>query len=260
MRHNVEAGGNALPEKSKRRKVLRTRPLTPDEYQHLLKAFGSPKVKRPIRNFFRLSAIISIPLFLFFVTASALGDKRTISESVYRGLWVFFVVPAFLLFQRLAQGRRYTSNPFASAHEDMRAGICRIREFRIARVWPLVDEGNEDDPDYLFETTAGKYIAIPSHDAADQLPFRRTLEIHELPKSRTTVSVAFSGDELSIQQTVIRTDCVWRHDDLPWERPISAKRLPEEAQKVILPSVSNDNSRSAESVMNDLESEEDGKC
>ncbi len=224
---------------------MRTRPITPDEFQHLQRAFGPPKVKRPMWDFFCISAFISIPLFLVFVTVSMLAEKRTAQDALRRGVPILFFGPAFLLIQRIAPGRNRVSNPFAPALEDMRTGICQIREFRIRRVWPLIDQGNEDDPDYLAETDVQKYIAISAHYARGQLPIRNRLEIHELPKSRTTVSITFSGDELPIDPTPIKTDCVWRNDDLPWERPISAKRLPEDAQTVILSTASNDNTRNA---------------
>ncbi len=213
---------------------MRTRPLTAEEYEDLSRTFGSPKVRHPLLHFIRISAFISAPLFLLFVAVSILAEKRTPQDAFRRGIPVLFFGPVFLLIQRVAPGHTLASNPFAQAHEDMRGGICQIREFHIRRVWPLIDQGNEDDPDYLAETDAGKYIAVSGHYLRSQLPFRRRLEIHELPKSRTTVSVTFSGDEVPLDSTAIRTDCVWRNDDLPWERPISPKRLPEEAQKVIL--------------------------
>lgn len=215
---------------------MRTRPLDEEEYRHLSRAFGAPKARRPFWDFIRISAFISIPLFVLFFTVSTLAEKRTAQDAFRRGVPVLFFGPAILLIQRVAPGRKRVSNPFAQAHADMQAGICRIREFRIRRAWPLIDQGNDDDPDYLVETDAGKYIAVSAHYIRSQLPLRRRLEIHELPKSRTTVSVTFTGDELPLDSTVIRTDSVWRNDDLPWERPITAKRLPEEAQKVILPS------------------------
>jgi hypothetical protein len=223
---------------------MRTRPLDEQEYQHLLRAFGAPKVRRPFWDFIRISTFISIPLFLLFFTVSMLAEKRTAQDAFRKGVPVLFFGPAFLLIRKVAPGRNRTPNPFAQVHADMRAGICKLREFRIRRAWPLIDQGNVDDPDYLAETDAGKYIAVSGHYIRSQLPFRCRLEIHELPKSRTTVSVTFSGDEVPLDSTVIRTDCVWRNDDLPWERPIPAKRLPKEAQKVILPSAPlNDNNR-----------------
>lgn len=213
---------------------MRTRPLDKQEYKHLLRAFGTPKVRRPFWDFIRISVFISIPAFLLLFTVSILAEKRTAQDAFRRGFPVLFFGPAFLLIQRVAPGHSRASNPFAHAHADMKAGICQIREFSIRRAWPLIDQGNDDDPDYLAETHNGKYIAVSGHYLRSQLPFRRRLEIHELPKSRTTVSVTFSGDEVPLDLTVIRTDCVWRNDDLPWERPIAAKRLPEKAQKVIL--------------------------
>lgn len=223
---------------------MRTRPLNSDEYQGLLRAFGSPKVRYPLWDFIRIATFISIPLFLLFASVSILAEKRTVQDALQRGVPVLLVGPIFLLIQRVAPGHNRVSNPFARAHEDMRAGICQIREVHIRRAWPLIDQGNDDNPDYLAETDAGKYVALSAHYIRQQLPLRRRLEVHELPKSRTTIAITFSGEEVPLDSTVITTDCVWRNDDLPWERPIAAKRLPEEAQKVLLSSaMSNDNTR-----------------
>jgi len=213
---------------------MRTRPLDREEYQDLLRAFGSPKVRSRLWDFIRIASFISIPLFLLFASVSILAEKRTVQDALRRGVPVLLVGPVFLLIQRVAPGHKRVSNPFARAHEDMRAGICQIREFHICRAWPLIDQGNDDSPDYLAENDAGKYVALSARYIRQQLPLRRRLEIHELPKSRTTVAITFSGEKVQLDSTVIRTDCVWRNDDLPWERPIAAKRLPEEAQKAIL--------------------------
>jgi len=212
---------------------MRTRPLKPDEYQFLLRAFGTPKEKHPVRTFFGISACISLPLFVLFVTVSIFAEKRTAPDALRRGIPVLFFGPAFLLVQRFAPGKTRSPHPFAAVHDDMKAGFCQIREFRVRRMWPLIDQGNDDTPDYLAETDARKYIAVSRENVQSQLPFRRRLEIHELPKSRTTVAIRFSGDELAIEPTPINTDNVWRNDDLPWDRPLGAQRLPEEAQKIV---------------------------
>ncbi|QKS29386.1 MAG: hypothetical protein HT579_11000 [Candidatus Accumulibacter similis] len=223
---------------------MRTRPLDGEEFQALLRAFGSHKVRYPLWDFIRIATFISVPLFLLFASVSILAENRTVQDALWRGVPVLLFGPIFLLIQRVARGHNRPSDPFARAHEDMRAGICQIREFHICRAWSLIDQGNDDNPDYLAETDGGKYVALSAHYIRQQLPLRRRLEIHELPKSRATVAITFSGEEVPLDSTVIRTDCVWRNDDLPWERPIAAKRLPEKAQKAVLSSTkSNDNTR-----------------
>jgi len=223
---------------------MRTRPLDREEFQDLLRAFGSHKIRHPLWDFIRSATFISVPLVLIFISVSILAENRTVEDALRRGVPVLLVGPIFLLIQRVAGRHNRVSDPFAREHEDMRAGICQIRELQICRVWTLIDSGNEDNPDYLAETDAGKYVALSAHYFRQQLPLRSRLEIHELPKSKTTVAITFSGEEVPLDSTVIRTDCVWRNDDLPWERPIAAKRLPEEAQKVVLSStISNENTR-----------------
>jgi len=225
---------------------MRTRPLDGEELQDLLRAFGSHKVRHPLWDFIRIATFISVPLVLLFVSVSILAENRTVEDALRRGVPVLLVGPIFLLIQRVAGRHNRVSDPFARVHGDMRVGICQIRELQICRAWILIDEANEDNPDYLAETDAGKYVALSAHYLKQQLPLRRRLEIHELPKSKVTVAITLSGEEVPLDSTVIRTDCAWRNDDLPWERPIAAKRLPEEAQKVVLSStVSNENTRNS---------------
>jgi len=221
---------------------MRTRPIDEEEFKGLQRAFGSHKVRHPLWDFIRISAFISVPLVLVFVSVSILAENRTLEDALRRGAPILFIGPIFLLFLRVTAKHKRVSDPFAREHEDMRAGICQIRELQICRAWALIDQGNEDTPDYLAETDAGKYVALSAHYFREQLPLRRRLAIHELPKSKTTVAITFSGEELPLDSTILRTDCVWRNDDLPWERPISAKRLPEEVQKVVLSSTTSNES------------------
>lgn len=219
---------------------MRTRPLDGEEFQDLLRAFGSHKIRHPLWDFIRNSAFISVPLVFLFISVSILAENRMVEDAFRRSVPLLLAGPIFLLTQRVAGRHKRVSAPFAREHEDMRAGLCQIRELQICRAWTLIDQGNEDNPDYLAETEAGKYVALSAQYFRQNLPLRRRLEIHELPKSKTTVVITFSGDEVPLDSTVIRTDCVWRNDDLPWERPIAAKCLPLEAQKVVLSSAVSD--------------------
>lgn len=212
---------------------MRTRPLIPEELQRLQRAYGRPKVPRPIWDFFSLSALISIPLFLVFFIGSVVAEKRTPRDAFKRGGVILLAGPAFLLMQYIRRGGRPVPNAFGEIHEDMRAGIGQIREYRVRRVWPLIDEGNETEPDYLAELDGSKCIALLAMDVVKQLPFRDRLEVCVLPNSKVVVSVRLLGEKLFIEGVPIRTDCLWRNDDLPWEKPISLKRLPLEIQHVI---------------------------
>lgn len=223
---------------------MRTRPIDGEEFKGLQRAFGSYKARYPFWDFIRISIFISVPLVLLFVSVSILAENRTLEDALRRGAPILLIGPIFLLVHRVAGRHNRISKPFEREHEDMKAGICQIRELQICRAWALIDQGNEDNPDYLAETDAGKYVALSAHYFRQQPPLRRRLEIHQLPKTKTTVAITFSGEEVPLDSTAIRTDCVWRNDDLPWERPIAAKRLPEGVLKVVLPSTtSNETTR-----------------
>lgn len=200
---------------------MRTRPLDAKEFQDLVRAFGSHKTRHPLWDFIRAATFISAPLVLLFVSVSIVVKNKTLIDALQRGLPIWLIGPLFLLIQRLANRRNRVSNPFAREHEDMRSGVCQIRALEICRAWRLIDQGNEDNPDYLVETNTGKYIALSAHSIRQPLPLplRRQLEIHELPTSKTTVAIMFFGDELPLDLPPIITDCVWRNDDLPWGAP-----------------------------------------
>lgn len=102
---------------------MRTRPLDGKEFQDLLRAFGSHKVRHPLWDFIRIAAFISVPLVLLFISVSILAENRTFEDALRRGVPVLLVGPIFLLIQRVAGRYNRVSDPFAPEHEDMRAGI-----------------------------------------------------------------------------------------------------------------------------------------
>lgn len=217
---------------------MRTRPLTAEELAFLRRAYGRPATLRH----WQLNLLLALVAGVVFGGAFFIGSlfEQKSWPKRFTGAGLVGGAIAAVVFVATSLRRRGLASPFAQIHAEMQQGVCCLREYTLTRVWPLVDEGNEDAPDFLASLTEPKkFIAIPAHLLEGSTQPRRTLEVYELPQSKVTVSATYVGEPLTLEVTVIRTDNVWRHEDLPTLCPFAFKRLPLTAQRVIRPPAGN---------------------
>ncbi len=211
-----------------------TRKLSPEETADLRKAYCQSMRLRPKELMFILAAsfVLSVPFIVLFVLVSHFGHGDTWIQALRNGSYAIGVGPGVVVLILLVVGIssliEKSGKKFSSICKEISAGVCRTTRHQVTRVWELVDDGDEDSPDYLVELETGAAVAIPRSFLVEPALPRESLEIALLPKSGIPVGPQFSGEPLPIRGRIV-TDNVWRNDDLPHLTPISRKDLPSEA-------------------------------
>lgn len=211
---------------------MKTRPLTEEEKAELLRVHANeltPTLKESL-FFLAASLVLSLPFAALFLLTARIGHDKPWPESLAIGGYGMLVGPGALLIICLMVWLR--PKPFSEIRKEINEGICHIKVYRLSSGLLLIDQGNDDEPDILGKIDNLKVIAIPHHEAFVCGPAGEVMEVSYLPKSKIDVGVSFSGEPLRIEGEV-RTDNLWRNDDLPYLRPILIRKLPEEAAAAV---------------------------
>lgn len=212
---------------------MKTRKLTPEEIATLKMAYCRRIRLRPkeFLFFFGISFLLSVPFVILFVLVSRFGHGDTWVQAAYNSSYAFAVGPGVLATILLVIGIRSVfsteSGEAAKIRSEIAGGVCRTTSHKVRRIWELVDEGNEELPDYLAELDTGFAVAIPREYLEEPIDTRESLELGALPKSGITVGVRFHGALLRACGRIV-TDNIWRNDGLPYLTPIAPKDLPPE--------------------------------
>lgn len=212
---------------------MKTRKLTPEEIANLKMAYCRRIRLRPkeFLFFFGISLLLSVPFVLLFALVSRFGHGDAWAQAVYHGSYALAVGPGVLVTILLVVAIRSVlsreTGEAAKICGEIAGGVCRTTSHKVRRIWELVDEGNEELPDYLAELDTGFAVAIPREYLEGPADTRESLELGSLPKSGITVGVRFHGALLRACGRIV-TDNIWRNDGLPYLTPIAPKDLPPE--------------------------------
>lgn len=173
------------------------------------------------------SLVLSLPVFALFLLVSHFGHGDPWMQAMRNGSYGLTVGPGLLAIIAVAIKLQPKSSAMSEICREVEAGRCKVTSHQVSRAWHLVDEGNDDAPDYIVQLASGAVVAIPRAYLGSTGQPRATLELSSLPNTGIAVGAAFSGNPVSVMGSIV-TDNLWRNDDLPYLKPIPLKKLPAE--------------------------------